>query len=232
VDVLLRSGGLFALLLILAFSAGTKRSLRALVRFWPLWLTGIAALGAYALLHVEERYIGAFLTVTWLGILLGFQIPTRMPTGALYGVVLSVVIGLAVVTGQLMRRDFADNESKTRMNDLGAARALNQMGIVPGTPVARINPRVADGWARLARVRIIAEVPRSEADMFWKSPLGTQQRLLRAFSDAGARAVISFSFGRREHLPDGWTQLGSTDYAVAMLSGTSSVLTENVGPNQ
>jgi hypothetical protein len=81
-------------------------------------------------------------------------------------------------------------------------------------------------------VRIIAEVPRSEADMFWKSPLDTQQRLLRALSDAGARAVIAFSFGRREPLPEGWKQLGSTDYSVAMLSGASSVLTENVVPNR
>ena len=49
-------------------------------------------------------------------------------------------------------------------------------------------------WARLARVRIGAEM--LEADVFWRGEAAPRQSVLQAFAEAGVRAVVA------EYTPD------------------------------
>src|SRR2546427_11389064 len=75
---------------------GAQRSLSALASFWPLWALATAALGMYMAIHVEERYIGAFLTLLWLGRFCGVSIPDERPGKLLAGMVGGIVLTLAV----------------------------------------------------------------------------------------------------------------------------------------
>jgi hypothetical protein len=179
-------------------------------------VVSVAALGAYASVLVEERYVGAFFALLLVGLLSGVEIPKRSPRAAmLVGI---AVLNLVLVTGMHMRRDYSDeNRSKIHIGDVEAAIALREYGILPGDRVARINPRVADGWARLAKVAIVAEVRMSAVESFWKAAPATQQALLHAFAATGAKAAISYSYPRRAVLPAGWQRLGNTDYAVFRL---------------
>jgi hypothetical protein len=104
------------------------------------------------------------------------------------------------------------------------AEALRGMGIVPGDKVASVghaNDPPA-GWARLARVKIIAEIystavsrldikPGVEKD-FWAADEAVRQCALAAFAKAGAKAVVVWkppSWAPK----DGWQQVGDTGYA-------------------
>jgi hypothetical protein len=190
----------------------------ALRAYWPLWLTALAALGAYALIHVETRYIGPLITMVAMAVLCGARVRRTAPAWAVPAIAAVVVLNLAVVTGRLTFGELRDNRDKIRLGDLEAGRALNAMGVAPGSDVVRINYVVADGWARLARVHIVGEVQRSHADAFWAAAPEVRQRVLDSLATTGARVAVAHVQPKYGALPTGWTQLGNTTYAAYPLS--------------
>jgi hypothetical protein len=64
-------------------------------------------------------------------------------------------------------------------------------GVRPGDRVAIIGNGVFAYWARLARVRIIAEAPSSSTRSFWASDADERAGVLMRFRQAGATAVIA-----------------------------------------
>ena len=98
------------------------------------------------------------------------------------------------------------------------------MGLRPGDRVASISYANVNNvkWARLARVRIIAEVyhtPYYDPDKndFWESDVSAQQEILKAFATAGARVVVSDEKPRGA-LIAGWQKIGRTSYYAYFLS--------------
>jgi LmbE family N-acetylglucosaminyl deacetylase len=71
-------------------------------------------------------------------------------------------------------------------------------------------------WARLGRLRIIAEMPNSEADRFFALPDSRRREAIEAFAKAGARALIAAGVPADTTLA-GWERLGSTNYYVLQL---------------
>jgi hypothetical protein len=68
-------------------------------------------------------------------------------------------------------------------------------------------------WARLARVRIVAEMLGHQAGDFWLGSEALQQEVLRAFASTGASAIVA------EYVPDyarlnGWHQVGNSNYYI------------------
>jgi hypothetical protein len=209
-----RLAGLAVALLVLGVIAGRRGTRRALLVFWPIWGTGVIALSAYGLVHVEERYIGAFVALLWAGVLPAFRMPVTLPRWAVPLIVGAIVLNLGWFTAVLIREDLAIEQPKTESRELEAAIALHQAGVVAGDRVARIDRLVEDGWARLARVRIIAEVQRTTTRSFWNAPPAVQRDLLEAFRSTGVKAVIALD--PPDDVQGGWRQLGSTRYAVFM----------------
>jgi hypothetical protein len=217
-QVTLEIGMLLLALVALVFVARGKGTLAAIETHWPAWATAVAALGAYAMIHVETRYIGSLFAIAWMALLCGMRLPRALPMGIVRGLTAAVVLNLALVTGWYALRDFRDNRDKTLLGDLEAGTALNALGIAPGSRVARINYVVADGWARLGRVSIVAEVQRSHVDAFWAATPDVQRSVLDALAAAGAQAAIAHVQPKYGPLPAGWTRLGSSEYAAHLLS--------------
>jgi hypothetical protein len=71
-------------------------------------------------------------------------------------------------------------------------------------------------WARLARLRIVADMPSQHAARFWGADGERQWAVLRAFAATGATAVVSQS-APREGIPPGWIRVGDTGYLVYRL---------------
>jgi hypothetical protein len=77
--------------------------------------------------------------------------------------------------------------------------------------------RQEEYWARLDRVEIVAEVPRtletgdSEA-AFWSSGLEVEQTVLNALKSTGASAAVADT--PPKVLPPGWVAVGKTGRAV------------------
>jgi hypothetical protein len=214
--VLERMAGLGLALVVLWWAAGLRGTTASILAFWPMLLVGAAALGAYATLHVEERYLGAFLAVIWLALLYGVRTPRPLAPRLVGALVAVIVLNLGWDTTSQILGDVKDNASKNQIHDFEASVALHERGIAPGDRVASISPWVASGWARLARVSIIAEVQRTRANEFWNSSEENQRAVLAAFAAAGCTAVISWVGDMA--LPAGWQRLGDSPYAVHLLS--------------
>ncbi len=219
-QVFSRLGGPVVGLLILFFLVGAKYTLKAFAKFWPLWALAVTALGMYMAIHVEERYIGAFIVLLWLGMFCGLNIPTkgtgRLLAGMVAGIALTLAVSVAPVAYE-SNPDVSPEQWPSGGNwSFEVASALQRLGIRSHDHVARISPFGADGWARLARVTIVAEVQMTAADDFWCATPEAQEALLHAFAAAGAKAVVAPI--RRAPLPIGWTKLGDTGFAAYMLS--------------
>ena len=70
---------------------------------------------------------------------------------------------------------------------------LAELGIRPGDKIAFIGDTFRAYWARLARVRIIAEITRKDAPTYWAADEALKARVMEAFAAAGAKAVVTDS---------------------------------------
>jgi hypothetical protein len=105
----------------------------------------------------------------------------------------------------------------TAAQQVAVAERLRTMGIEPGDHVALIGDGFdAAYWARLEKVRIVAEVPNLETgdstDAYWNSSPETERAVLNVLKSTGAKAVIADT--PPSVLPLGWVQIGNTGHAV------------------
>jgi hypothetical protein len=235
-------GGFLAIvatLLILSFGSG-KRSLRmdgpASLVLWAL-----AAFGMYALVYAEVRYVAPFVLLFWAGLVARVRLPAgeawrRVATvgGTLLTLFVWVNIGafnLEGLAGQLglsaERQTGAVAHATSRSlsdgpkaNHPEIAAALQEMGLEPGTHVAFVGYSYSAYWARLARLRIIAEIHPEDTDRFWSVDPARQADVLKSFRDAGASAVISEPPGIPAAATD-WQAIGDTGYLVRILQARS-----------
>jgi hypothetical protein len=189
---------------------------------WHLLIPAIAVFAAYSLLHVDSRYIAPFVALLWLGILSAARLqngnePRKLVLGAVLAIM--VTMGVPVVSSTFFDVAAARHKAPT---DWEVAQALNQIGIQPGDTVAWFR-RSEWGdfyWARLARVRIVAEVPDQEVDKFWTSSPTVQADVINALERVGAKAIITGPDPLRPGyvpVPPGdsaaaWRKLGNTEF--------------------
>jgi hypothetical protein len=85
----------------------------------------------------------------------------------------------------------ARRKARPGFASIETARALRDQGLRPGDAVASIGNSFEAYWARVARARIVTEVPASAAQRFWSADSSTQARAIAAFTMTGARAVVA-----------------------------------------
>ena len=237
------------LLLLLCVAAfGTRIHYGAtLRRLWFLWLPPLAAIAAYLLVYLEARYIAGHLTVIGVAALSALTWPASprrrrtlqvlalaswLPLLPAAATAARGAAGVAVRVAQ--GRPFSKNPSWE------AARQLEARGILPGSRVAYIGSGFRFYWARLAGVRVVAEIRQFDPDgettrwamspeeargrdafrphvvAFWTAPPDVQRRVMQQFTRAGAVAVVS-DWPASLTAP-GWERLGTTGLAVYPLS--------------
>jgi hypothetical protein len=221
-NLFLRQGGLIAVFLTLCFlSQRGRRSVRDIALRWILLIPALAALAMYWLVYVEWRYVGAFLVLFWLGAFSGIRLPgsreIRRVAGCL--TVAIAVLLMTEVTGLTAREAFTTGFASAGHPLWQVAEALHRLGVEPGDPVALIGTGTEAFWARLARVRIIAEMPAEDAGYFWAAGDPVRSRAIQTFRSTGAKAIVT------DHVPPyasaaGWQRLGYTGYYAYLLTGS------------
>ncbi len=240
--LLLRQGPLLALVAVLLVVGGAAGragggagpgGARKLLGLWPLWLPLLAAIGMYGLVYVEMRYLVGFMILAWGALLAVVRLEpgpgsARLLAGT--GVVGLLVFGLNLLTpnekalGSLLQVPQPAGAASWYDHGLSGPAAnhlvadeLKRLGIEPGEEVGFIGYGYYSYWARLAGVRLTAEVPLPQAPGFWEGDEATRTRTLDALLGTGVAAVVTEAPGRHPP-PEGWVRLGETAY-YAFLPG-------------
>jgi hypothetical protein len=207
---------LIGILLALCFQPTQRNQVLAgLRRTWPLCVVGIAGCAMYVPIHLEPRYVGAFLLLFCCGLLNApLQIPRALGRPLVYVIIVIIAVVLVLpLAEQAHRRYFQIGQGPDQ--DSLAAAALESMGVRPRDRVARISLSGLDlGIERIARVEVISEVDLTHAGEFWTSPLETQHTILNIFAAQGVKAVIATEPRLSDANRSDWKQLGTSRYWV------------------
>lgn len=183
----------------------------------------------YAPVYVESRYILGFVVLIWLVLLSAVRQPDTY-----VGLQVSkwaVGLGGAYIFAAMALSTFMPAKFLAGGDAFGGwngphvqyqvAEELQKFGLHPGDKVAWIRPAIFDqqrryDWARLDRLKIIAEIPGADESAFWAAPAETQRQVLKAFEETSAKALIATErLNGNSALP--WRPVGSTGYYILNL---------------
>ena len=180
---------------------------------WLVFLPSAAALGMYSLVLVEFRYVAPFAlmlllwTLARIGIVVGAE-PQLMKRFHLV-----VVLAPALAAGWAATHDLYEVVRNEAYEPWVVAQKLPEMGIPAGTDVGYIGTGTDAYWAHLAGVRIIVEIPRTEAPRFIAADTARKQEVLALFSSVGASAVITRN-GDVANPAEGWRRIPGTHHFI------------------
>jgi hypothetical protein len=227
-----RFPGLVFVLLLLYAVGGARLARDALPGQVGLLLPAVAALSMYALVLVEERYIGPFVLLMWAGLLAGVRLPDRdgsrrLLAAASWVMVVSLALWIVAFNVDGLRKKLALPEgppeaavpatSRGHAPPSVVAEGLRELGLREGERIGIIGYGFDAFWARLARVRIVAELYPWEAPGVWNPEGEAYARMLEAFASTGVRAVVADAIPGDVPL-EGWRRVGETGVFVRFFS--------------
>jgi hypothetical protein len=194
-------------------------------------LVAVAALGMYGLVLAANRYIAPFVVLLWTGLLLSVRLNSLPATGRWLAVsggalVFSLAVniaafhldGLNAIVGFVPRTTRTVSTGKMAWGKPSSvAQGLLDLGLEEGDRVGFIGYSFDAYWARLARLKIVAEIVPKEADDFWSSDSTRQNEVLRMFSSLGVGAVVAERLPRDDPMPSGWTKVGQTGFYAYLM---------------
>jgi hypothetical protein len=220
--LLLLSSTVGSCLLAIFSSGGPLSAILRSARWWPVAVPALATLAIYSPVHAEGRFIAAtaavLLIVAYAGVEMQSAAGVRrisVAVGVVSALALAMTIVAPMVRWPVSNKTYAYPNPVPGPADAEAADALLQSGVRNNDRIGLIwNEKWAHGaargaiMARLARVKIVAEV--TDADAFWKFDEGSRQRAITALQSVGIRAIVA------QNVPvpfqQGWHRLGNTEY--------------------
>jgi hypothetical protein len=196
-----------------------------ILQHWALVIPAIIAFGLYGTVLVQSRYVGVFVVLFWADILANVRLPDTSSNKSWLNV-LSSIAAIGLLANIIM---FNLDGFKRLNPSLGAssveqaappakplevAAMLHELGIGQGEKVGVIGYAYDSFWARLLRVKIVAEMVEADAiDDLWRSDEMLLQSVLQSFAGTGAKAVVA------EYVPDyaqlkDWHHVGNSNYYI------------------
>ena len=206
---------------------GGKYTLQEALDRWALVIPALIAFGLYGTVLVEGRYVGAFILLFWADILGNIRIPNAPANGLWLGTLSSIAAFGLLANIILFNLDgfirlnpswqsSLDAAPAPAAQPLAVARTLQELGVGRGDKVGVIGYAYDSFWARLARVRIVAEMLEADADEFWRGDEALRQSVLQAFANTGVDAVVAEYVPGYAGLHD-WHQVENSNYYIYVL---------------
>ena len=214
----------YAVLLLALFFAAASRS-----AWWKLfrqqaylWLPPLVACSSYAIVLMEFRYVAPFVLLLWLAAICSFL---RMrPEGSrrfLFALILAAVCVTGLKAAKFAVSDLLAMRSSRENVDWQVAQALRAAGLQPGDSVAGLSRVAESHWARLAGVKIVAEIPLGDEDVFWESGPEAKQKVFRILAGTGAKMVVT-RYAPPSAVNEGWIPLGNSSFYAHPLAAVAS----------
>src|SRR5215470_14498355 len=166
---------------------------------WPMWTPGVIALIMFALVHIEQRFLGGWLLLIFAGVICACSLPTDLGTIRVVeciGTAVLITAGASLILQAARETVGAGMSSRS----VSIASFLLKNGLCPGDGVAVIGDGSEAYWAHLASLRLVAEIPAGitsrpghPAMDFWESGPEQQAKALKILKETGAKAVIAGS---------------------------------------
>jgi hypothetical protein len=214
---------LVAGLIVLALLSGPLW-LAGLHELWPFLAIPIAGMAVYLPLHEEDRYLGGFVLVLFLTGIAAVRLrPDVRKSGAYVAVAVFLVMALATtdytVRVAMNHMAIPGTGPESAWQDVVAAEQLRRTGAQPGEKVAVIADGTSAYWARLAKLRIVAEIMDSNhgSKEFWDASEEVRQQVYDTFARAHAKLVVTSCPPCPRGTLTGWQQIAETPYCVRSL---------------
>ena len=199
---------IIAVLLFLLTGGALGAFVKALYRNWMILIPAIAGLGLYisAKTHTSMRYIGPFAALLFLSVLASFRFHNgrRQRIGVALLNLAGISMLILAVVGSLRSKP-------SGMPPWLIASAAHQTGVQRGDQIAIIGDE--DDfvyWARLAGVKIIAQVPDQKE---FSANLENQEKVMSALKVAGVDKVLMLT----DVHPARWQPITGTPYSIRFL---------------
>lgn len=225
-----QAGLLFGVLLLYLMCRWQRFATIDIISRWGLLIPALAAFGLYGMINVTGRYVGVFVVLFWADLLANVRIPSSQTSKRLASLLSIAMIlfmslnilffnlkGYRDLTGNEMPKKLAGKQAKSPSWPGEVAAELHRLGIERDDTVAVIGYGFSSFWARLAPVKIVAEMFNWEADPLWLGTPSFQSQVIQAFRKTGARAIVAESVPNYARLA-GWHQINNTNYYIYLLS--------------
>jgi hypothetical protein len=208
------------LVVVLALWLSARNPQQVLIENWPMLAMTIGVLGIYALVHVENRFLGAYIVLLWMSLLWGLEIPVGMARNSLvHYLLIAMAVSCLLSTAGDAYRLHRNSANYSAALDLKVAGQLKAAGVHPGDPIAVIGSGNWDYYAQFARLKIISEIDQ-DASAFWTDSPELRNEVYTAFAATGATALVTRP--PATPLDPGWIKLGDTPYYMRWLQRTRS----------
>jgi hypothetical protein len=214
-DLLFSDCGIFVVgLLTLAFLAPKHLSFTETQRKLLLFmhLPSLAALGMFSLVNVNRYYLGPFMALLFISLLLRTRLTkdkrrAEVITAITLAVSFIALLPIVINSIDMVRLDLKNRGEASPKVHIWIAKWLKQKGIHPGDRVAHVGELADSYWARLARVQVVANA--EPAAKFWQAEHQDQLEVMSAFARVGAKAVIAKSVPEEDQAL-GWQKIKGT----------------------
>jgi hypothetical protein len=186
---------------------------------WKILLPALGGLSAYALdsdlqlgffnAQPDTRYLAAFIVLLFAGAFVSVRLPNsqaarKLVAGFTLATIVSVGGLLSVFTIGEVKDGLASKPIESEI-----AEGLKNWSLKPGAKVANLGLKEYY-WARLARFKIVAEIPDAEA--FWTARPENRTQVLEKIRDTGAQVIV---LNPGFKIPDnavreGWQEIGAS----------------------
>jgi hypothetical protein len=226
----LMSVGVFYLVL-LCFGGFFESMAAAVTEHWNVLVPAAAGLAVYMVctnLAVADiptqpstRYVAVFVVLLLTALVSGVRLPDSRTSRRLLAVSAVTAATIIVTRLSLLAADdlTLGRQPLPEQQVWTIVERLRDAGVQPGDRVAIVGRKSAhEFWARLGRIRIVAQIPDENA--FFRADVKVQNEIRAALARSGAK-VLMYRRVPRSHVGPEWRRLGRTDYYIDMLAARS-----------